>query len=128
MRRILVDTNVYSGALAGNPEVVEVLQRASHIGICSISIGELLFGFRGGRREKQNRKELRTFLDSPRVSIYPVDVETAEHYSSCLNQLRERGTPIPTNDIWIAAVALRNGLALYTLDKHFKKIQGLLLV
>lgn len=127
MNRILVDTNIYSGALRGNPEIVQVLRQAEHIGMSAISIGELLSGFKGGTREDENKKELGIFLDSPRVVLYPVDEHTASYYSLILHQLRRRGTPIPTNDIWIAAAAFQHGLELFTLDSHFSKIEGLLM-
>jgi tRNA(fMet)-specific endonuclease VapC len=127
MNKILIDTNIYSSAFKGDPKVITTLRYVSHIGITSISIGELLSGFKAGKREKENRKELGKFLDSPRVSLYPVDSDTAEYYSSILNQLKSQGTPIPTNDMWIAAVAFQHGLELYTLDNHFLKITGLLL-
>jgi len=127
MNRLLIDTNIYSHALRGAPEIIEVLRNTSHIGITSISIGELFSGFRGGSKEQVNRKELYTFLDSPRVELYNIDEETAEHYSIILNQLKQQGTPIPTNDIWIAAVAFQQGLPLFTTDHHFKHIANLLL-
>lgn len=127
MNKILIDTNVYSRALRGDPDVVEIMRFAVRIGISAISIGELLSGFKGGSREKENRKELGLFLDSPRVNLYSVNEDTAEYYSSILNQLKKNGTPIPTNDIWIASTALQHGLQLYTFDKHFSHIAGLLL-
>ena len=127
MNKILIDTNIYSSAFKGDPEVATTLRHVSHIGITSISIGELLSGFKAGNLEKENRKELGEFLDSPRVTLYPVDGDTAEYYSSILNQLKSQGTPIPTNDIWVAAVAFQHGLELYTLDNHFFNINGLLL-
>lgn len=127
MNRIIIDTNIYSNLLRGNVEIIEVLRQVSHIGISVISIGELLSGFRAGNKINQNREELGQFLDSPRVTIYQVDVDTAEYYSAILNQLKKNGTPIPTNDIWIAAVAFQQGLQLYTLDSHFSYVEGLLL-
>lgn len=127
MNKIIIDTNIYSNLLRGNCEVNENLRQVSYIGISVISIGELLSGFRAGNRVKENRNELGQFLDSPRVAICPVDVDTAEHYSAILNKLKKNGTPIPTNDIWIAAVALQHGLPLYTLDNHFSYVDGLLL-
>jgi tRNA(fMet)-specific endonuclease VapC len=127
MNRILIDTNIYSCALRGDPEIVKVLRQVSHIGLSAISIGELLSGFKGGNREKENRKELGIFLDSPRVTLYSIDEYTAEYYCSIINQLKTLGAPIPTNDIWIAAVAFQHGLQLFTLDKHFSHIEGLLL-
>ena len=127
MNRILVDTNIYSAAMRGDAEVVQVLREVELIGLSAISIGELLSGFKGGKREPENRKELGMFLDSPRVTLFPVDEYTANHYCSILDQLRRHGAPIPTNDIWIAAVAFQHGLPLFTRDRHFSRIEGLIL-
>ncbi len=128
MKSILIDTNIYSYAMKGDPESVIVLQQASKIGICSVTIGELLSGFKAGKKEGENRKELEEFLDAPRVQIYAIDEGTAEFYAEILNNLRKIGTPIPTNDIWIASVAFQYGLKLFSKDQHFKKVQGLILV
>ena len=125
MRRLLIDTNIYSYALRGDDDVVEVLRKSEQIGISVISIGELLSGFKGGGRENKNREELEIFLDSPRVVVYPVDEDTSEFYAEIINNLREIGKPVPTNDVWIAAIAFQNGLKLYTKDIHFKTIPGL---
>ena len=73
MRRLLIDTNIYSYALKGDDGVVEVLKKAEQIGISVISIGELLSGFKGGGKEQKNREELEIFLDSPRVVVYSLD-------------------------------------------------------
>lgn len=127
MTRMLIDANIYSLAMRGSQEIVAILRRCRQIGISAISIGELYSGFRGGNREQQNRQELFEFCDSPRVTIYPVNEETAEYYSAVLQQLRLQATPIPTNDIWIAAVAFQHGLPLLTRDEHFSRIAGLLL-
>jgi len=124
----LIDTNIYAYALKGDTGVIEVLREADEIGFSVISIGELLSGFRLGGKEQKNRKELEQFLDSPRVVVYPIDEETAEFYAQVLDNLRKIGKPVPTNDIWIAAVAFQNGLKLFTKDNHFQAIAGLYLV
>lgn len=128
MTPLLIDTNIYSHALRGDEAVVTMLQRAPKIGISTISIGELLAGFKNGSKEEANRDELGVFLDSPRVSIYSVDTNTAEFYSEIWSQLRRQGTPIPTNDLWIAATAFQHGMKLFTKDEHFKNISGLFLM
>ena len=126
MKKILIDTNIYSLAMKGDKNITDVLKTIDQIGISTISIGELCSGFKGGSFEKKNKKELNFFLDSPRVVIFPIDVETADFYASILNNLKNKRTPIPTNDIWIAAAAFQNGFQLFSKDKHFKYIPGLI--
>ena len=128
MNNILIDTNIYTSALKGEHETIVVLQRAASIVISSITIGELLSGFKAGNKEKQNREQLADFLDTPRVLLYGIDENTAEFYAEILNNLRKSGNPIPTNDIWIAAVAFEHGFRLYSKDRHFQYVQGLILV
>ena len=128
MKRLLIDTNIYSYALKGDKNVVEILRETDEIGFSVISIGELLSGFRMGGMEKKNRKELEQFLDNPRIIVYYVDEGNAEFYAQIIYSLRQIGKPVPTNDIWIAAVAFQNGLKLFTKDLHFQTIPGLYLV
>ena len=128
MSRLLIDTNIYSSALKGKQKVVVILQKTEEIGISAISIGELLSGFKGGIKESENRAELESFLDSPRVVVYSVDEDTAEFYSDILLNLRKAGKPVPTNDIWIAAVAFQHGLRLFSTDTQFQSIAGLSLI
>ena len=128
MRRLLIDTNIYSHALRGDKDVVEVLRKADEIGISVLSIGELLGGFKGGGKEQTNREELGAFLDSPRVVVYTVSEDTSEFYAEIFHNLKRSGRPVPTNDIWIAASAFQNGLVLFTRDEHFKNIPGLALI
>ena len=128
MKNLLIDTNIYSYALNGNADVIKVLQRARKIAICSISIGELLSGFKAGSKEEKNRAELEEFLDSPRLQLLNIDEDTAEFYAEIQNGLKKKGQPIPTNAIWISATALQHGLKLYTNDQHFKYVPGLVLV
>lgn len=127
MKKLLIDTNIYSFALKGDESVVEVLREVDEIGFSVISIGELLSGFRRGGMERKNRQELEEFLDSPRVVVYNIDQDTAEFYSQIIINLRQIGKPIPTNDIWIAAAAFQYGLKLFTRDAHFQFIPGLYL-
>lgn len=128
MKRMLIDTNIYSFAMRGDPQVIEMLQLAEEIGVSAITIGELLSGFKGGHRETEIRHELERFLDAPRVALYCVNEDTAGFYAAILSELRTPGRPIPTNDLWIAAVARQHGLRLYTQDRHFACVPGLLLV
>lgn len=128
MSRILIDTNVYSHALLGTADVVDQLRRAEEIAVCVITIGELLSGFKGGTREKENRKQLALFLDAPRVRVLPIDDDTADFYAETLHALKKIGRPIPTNDLWIGAVALQHGLKIFSRDRHFQFIPGLICI
>lgn len=128
MMNVLIDTNIYSLAMKGDANVVDTLRKFDRIAFSSISVGELYSGFKGGNQEAKNREELNIFLDSPRVVIHDINVETADFYASILNNLRGAGTPIPTNDIWIASVAFQHGYKLYSKDNHFNFIPGLVQV
>lgn len=127
MKKILIDTNAYAAFKKNDTDAVNTLKTVEYIGVNIIVLGELLGGFIGGAREAKNRKELDQFLDSPRVYLVQVDEETAEYYARVYWDLKRKGRPIPTNDLWVAASAMRHGLALFTYDKHFDNIDGLIL-
>ena len=126
MIRILLDTNAYVAFKQGEKDAVEILRRVDRVGISVVVLGELLGGFAAGKREDRNRIELDAFLDSPRVNIVPVNRDTTRYYASIYKQLREKGKPIPSNDMWIAAAALQHEYIVFTYDKHFGQIDGLL--
>lgn len=128
MKRVIIDTNFYAAFKRSDAEAVDFLRKVEYIGVNTVILGELLAGFRCGSREKQNRAELDQFLDSARVELISLDDETAEFYAQIFAELRKKGRPIPSNDIWLAASALQHGLALATYDDHFREITGLLLV
>ena len=91
-----------------------------------IVLGELLAGFSSGSKESTNRQELKAFLDSPRVVLLNTSDATSEFYAKVFSGLKQKGKPIPTNDLWIAATALEHGHAIFTYDRHFKEIDGLI--
>jgi len=121
VRAVLLDTNAYVAFKRGTPEAVEVLTHVPRIGINSIVLGELLSGFAIGTRAEANRQELQQFLTSERAHQLVIDAETAAQYATVYRELRRRGRPIPTNDMWIAASALPHGFAVISDDKHFMK-------
>jgi len=91
-----------------------------------VVLGELYAGFASGRHRRKNEQELRLFLSSPRVRLVNIDDETAERYALVLNGLRSAGTPIPTNDVWIAASAMQYGVVVVTTDGHYEKVAQVL--
>ena len=127
MSRLLLDTSAYSAVRRGDKRLLAPIQEAAQVFLTPVVIGELLYGFLGGGLEPENRGLLREFLESPRVEVLSVDEETAERYAVIRNYLRRQGSPVPANDLWIAASAAQYGLRLLTLDEHFKSVPQVLL-
>ena len=84
-----------------------------------ITLAELRAGFLCGARGRQNERTLVSFLNAPRVAVLYPDEQTTHHYAALFRQLRQQGTPIPTNDLWIAALVVQHDLLLYARDRHF---------
>lgn len=125
MSRILLDTSAYSAFLRGHGGVQRRIQEADEISVNAIVLGELRAGFLAGRVRK-NEEELALFLASPRVFVRTLDEETSRPYAAILAALRKAGTPIPTNDLWIAASAMQHGLTVVTTDAHFEMVRQIL--
>ena len=128
MKKILIDTNIYSDAMRGKKYAVDIFRRNVLLLFSPVVVGELLAGFKRGKQEEKNKRQLEEFLSKERVLELSISSETSEFYAFILDQLKENGTPIPTNDIWIAASAMENGAAVATRDDHFSKIEGLILI
>lgn len=126
--RYLLDTNAYTGLMRGDGLVVSKVQKAERILLSSVVAGELLYGFRNGTRYEENRAQLDTFLANRFVVFLPVTLVTAERFGLIASALKRKGTPIPSNDIWIAAHALETGADLLSFDDHFSHIEGLAFV
>jgi len=123
--KVLLDTTAYVAFRQNNNEVIEYIVNAEKIFFSPIVLGELLFGFRNGMRFNQNMADMRKFLHHPAVEIVPLGELTSDRYSRIAAELKRQGTPIPTNDIWIAAQTMEQGAELVTLDRHFKNVKGL---
>lgn len=123
--KLLLDTNAYSALLRGDRLVAGQVSKSEEILISAVVAAELLYGFRSGSRYAVNVKELESFLQNPYVTFLPVGWATAHRFSRVAKQLRQKGTPIPTNDIWIAAHAMESGAELISFDEHFNRVDGL---
>jgi tRNA(fMet)-specific endonuclease VapC len=121
--RYCLDTSAYSHFMRGHEEVTARIDSAAWVGVPAVVLGELWLGFRLGSHAGQNEWELREFLANPAVEILPVDHAVAEIYGEVVAALRRRGTPLPTNDVWIAATAARAGSPVLTFDRHFRTIE-----
>ena len=125
MKRILLDTNAYTRLLTGEEDVLDVIGTAETVYMSIFVLGELYAGFAGGIKERGNRDTLNRFLLKPSVKILNATSETAEVFGVLKQDLKKAGTPLPINDVWIAAHALETGSTLITYDGHFKKIAGM---
>jgi len=117
--KIAIDTHSYRDFCEGTTEAVECLARASEIHIPFVTLAELRAGFLCGSVARRNERILIQFLSRLRVRILLPDEDTTHHYARVFAQLRAQGTPIPTNDMWIAALVLQHDLLLYSRDDHF---------
>jgi predicted nucleic acid-binding protein len=122
MSRFCLDTSAYTHFKRGHEEVVDLVDTAEWLGLPSVVIGELWMGFLLGQRPERNAAELREFLSNPGVHEVTIDGDVARIYAEMTVSLRRAGTPLPTNDIWIAAATAREGATVLTYDGHFRDI------
>ena len=123
MKKVFLDTSAYSLFKKANPVLLEKIKTADEVYLNAVVIGELLAGFDGGKFREVNRRELREFLEHPTVVISSMTEETSERYSFIYHDLKSRGAPIPTNDLWIAASVMETGTCLITADQHFHQVR-----
>jgi tRNA(fMet)-specific endonuclease VapC len=117
--RIALDTNRYSDLMRGDRELADLLDAADEVLLPFPALAELRAGFAVGRKGAENELFLRRFLARPGISTLFADDGTTRHYATIYRQLRSRGTPIPTNDLWIGALVLQHDLVLVARDAHF---------
>ena len=120
---VLLDTDIVIGLFAGDPAVLARLSQTDHIVIPSIVLGELYFGAYKSAHSDHNISRIAEFIQTSAVLV--CDAGTAAHYGKIKKILRERGRPIPENDIWIAALAQQHNLTVVSRDQHFKEIEDL---
>lgn len=126
--KVCLDTNAYSRLMLGQAPLKDLLESADEILVPATVLGELHAGFERGSRRQANREQLAAFLSQPGVDSLIVDDGVAERYGLLVSQLSRAGTPIPTNDIWIAAAAMETGARLVSYDAHFAAVPGLLVI
>ena len=126
--RVALDANRYVDLCKGITETVALLEGAEVIVLPFVVVGELRAGFVRGRRQADNERILRRFLLKDGVRVLFADDQTTHHYASLFRQLRKQGTPIPTNDMWLAALVLQHNLVLHARDRHFDHVPQVLRV
>jgi len=121
--KFLLDTNVIIALFAKEPVVHERLSNADEVFVPCIALGEMYFGAYKSLRIKENLARINEFVLNS--TVLACDTDTAKKYGDNKNQLKEKGQPLPENDIWIAAVAQQYDLTLITRDNHFHIIENL---
>ena len=119
---IAIDTNRYRDFVDAVPEAVTVFQTAPKIWVPLVVVAELRAGFAVGTHGFANQRVFEQFLHRPRVSVLVPTMETSHHYANLYRQLRAAGTPIPTKDLWIAAMVVQHDLTLFSRDAHFDAV------
>jgi tRNA(fMet)-specific endonuclease VapC len=126
--RLALDTSRYADLCRGDSHVLETVENADEVWLPFIVLGELRAGFAVGGQGTRNEAVLRRFLFKSGVGVLYADEQTTHHYAAIYRQLRKQGTPIPTNDMWIAALVLQHSLILFARDTHFDALPQLLRV
>ena len=127
MKRVVLDTNVLIPFLQNPEAFASALLAYDRIVIVPTVAGEYLAGITDTKQGKANRRAFVDFLSNPAVDELPITTRTGEIYARTYKALRAQGTPIPTNDIWIAASAIAGEADLFTRDGHSKMSLGLIL-
>jgi tRNA(fMet)-specific endonuclease VapC len=120
---VLLDTNIVIGLFANDQAIITRLSKTDHLFIPSIVLGELYFGAYKSAHSEQNVRRIEEFVAAGAVLV--CDAVTAAYYGRIKKAPREKGRPLPENDIWIAALAQQHGLTIISRDQHFKEIESL---
>ncbi len=120
--RLALDTHRYVDLCRGVEETVDLVGTADVVFLPFAVVAELRAGFALGRRTAENERVLRRFLQKDGVDVLYPDDQTTLFYATVYRQLRRQGTPIPTNDLWIAALVLQHNLVLHARDRHFESV------
>ena len=120
---MILDTNGLSAMADGDPDVGPALEDANEIAIPVIVLGEYRYGIRQSRSRSHYERWLAGVLSQCRV--LNIDADTADTYATVRQELRSSGRPIPTNDLWIAALARQHQMSLLSRDQHFDSVRGL---
>lgn len=120
---MILDTNALSAVAEGYSTLESVLQNVVELAVPVIVLGEYRYGIRQSRHHQHYERWLAEFL--PGYRVLDVDQETASHYAALRTELKKAGTPIPSNDVWIAALSRQYALPVLSRDRHFDVVNSL---
>jgi len=120
---VILDTNGLSALADGDSTLEPVLRKAAEVALPVIVLGEFRYGVRQSRERQHYEQWLTESLGNFR--ILDVDEATAASYATVRMELKKAGTPIPSNDVWIAALCRQHSLFLLSRDRHFDLVVGI---
>ena len=120
---MLLDTNAVSYFMDGDAQAVATISALDAVAIPAIVVGEYRFGTLQSRFKSRIESLFDEFLGSCLVLI--VNIGTTHHYAAIRLELKRAGTPIPANDVWVAALSRQHSMALMSRDEHFDQVTGL---
>lgn len=120
---MILDTNGLSALVEGESTLEPVLRRADQACIPVIVLGEYRYGISQSRERAHYESWLTEYL--PTFRVLEIDEPTTVSYSKIRVELKKAGTPIPSNDVWIAALCRQHSLPLLSRDRHFDAVSGI---
>ena len=123
---LVLDTNALSAFADGDAALYHAIEAETDLAVPTVVLGEYLFGIQQSRHRSRYESWLRANL--PLLEILPIGSRTAGHYADIRRELKAAGQPIPTNDLWIAAVAREHAASVVSRDRHFSAVRSLRVV
>ena len=120
---MILDTNGLSAFAEGDTALERVLRKAAQVAIPVIVLGEYRYGISQSRDRSRYEQWLSRYL--PKFRILDIDQRTTIAYAAVRMELKKAGTPIPSNDVWIAALSRQHSLPVVSRDRHFDAVPGL---
>ena len=120
---MILDTNAVSAAADREPAALEIVARAERVEVPVIVLGEYRLGIAQSRHYASYKNWLRDWISA--VTVLDIEEETTQHYAAIGLELKKKGTPIPANDLWIAALCRQHELPLLSRDRHFDVVAGI---
>jgi predicted nucleic acid-binding protein len=123
---VILDTNALSAFADGDAQLLRVIGKETDLALPVVALGEYLYGVHQSRQRARYERWVSATL--PLFDVLPVGENTARHYAEIRGELKAAGRPIPSNDLWIAALARQHRLPVLSRDRHFQAVTGLRLV
>jgi tRNA(fMet)-specific endonuclease VapC len=120
---MILDTNAVSAVLEGDPDIQSIAASAGPFFLPAIVIGEYCFGLLSSKKRRALESRFRQL--AAKCTVLDIGQQTGETYAQIRFELKQKGRPLPDNDIWIAASAREHNLPIVSRDTHFDEVDGI---